>query len=52
MTVAELIEELNKFPPDTDVTAWIDGERKDVLDIDDSFFDEHAFIELNIGDSK
>jgi hypothetical protein len=49
MTVAELIKELNKFPPDTAVLAWIDGERKDLLEIDDSFFDEHAFIEINLG---
>ena len=50
MTVAELIEELNKFPPDTDVLAWRDGERKEVLEIDDSFFEEHRFIDINLGD--
>jgi hypothetical protein len=50
MTVGELIEELNKFPPDTDVLAWLDGERKEVLEIDDSFVKEHRFIDINLGD--
>jgi hypothetical protein len=50
MTVGELIEELNKFPPKTWVFVWVDGERKEVLEIDDSFFEEHRFIDINLGD--
>jgi hypothetical protein len=50
MTVGELIEELNKFPPKTYVFVWIDGERKDVFEIDDSFLEKHRFIDINIGD--
>ena len=50
MTVGELIEELNKFPPKTWVFVWVDGERKDVLEIDDSFLEKHRFIEINLGD--
>jgi hypothetical protein len=50
MTVGELIEALNKFPPKTWVFVWVDGERKDVFEIDDSFLEKNRFIEINRGD--
>ena len=47
MKVSELIEQLKVYPQDSEVYLWVDGERIAVHSIDDSFIDEHWFIEIN-----
>jgi hypothetical protein len=47
MKVSELIEQLKAYPQDSEVNLWVDGERIAVHSIDDSFIDEHWFIDIN-----
>jgi predicted component of type VI protein secretion system len=47
MKISELIEQLKAYPADSEVYLWIDGERVPAHSIDDSFVDEHWFIDIN-----
>jgi hypothetical protein len=47
MKLGELIEQLKAYPPDSEIFIWVDGERLDAHSIDDSFIDEHWFIDIN-----
>jgi len=47
MKVSELIEQLKVYPQDSEVYLWVDGERLAAHSIDDSFVDEHWFIDIN-----
>lgn len=47
MKVSELIAQLSAVNPDSKVYLWVDGERIPAHSIDDSFVDEHEFIEIN-----
>jgi hypothetical protein len=47
MKLSELIEQLKAYPADSEVYLWVDGERIDVHSVDDSFVDEHWFIDVN-----
>ena len=51
MKVKELIEKLKDLPPETQVYLWLDGERHEIEDIDDSFVDGYEFVELNAGET-
>lgn len=46
MTIGELIEELRRYDRSYQVTIWVDGERCEITDVDDSFI-EQGTIELN-----
>lgn len=48
MKVKDLIEQLKDIPPDTDVYIWNDGERLEAQMVDDSFVEDHSFIDINI----
>ena len=47
MKLGELIEQLKAYPPDSEIFIWVDGERLAAHSIDDSFVDEHCFIDIN-----
>ena len=47
MKVSELIKQLSKVKQDSEVYLWVDGERIAAHSIDDSFVDEHWFIDIN-----
>lgn len=47
MKIRELIEQLSAYPQDSEIFIWVDGERMATHSIDDSFVDEHWFIEIN-----
>jgi hypothetical protein len=48
MTVAELMEELSKLPPDLNVMVWDAGNRMGIVQVDDSFIhDGQPFVDLN-----
>ena len=47
MTTAELIHQLSQCQPDSLVTLWVNGERYEVDSMDDSFEQDHEFVELN-----
>ena len=46
MTIGELIEELRRYDRSYQVTIWVDGERCEITQIDDSFI-EQGIIEIN-----
>ena len=46
MTVKQMIDALKDQPMDAKITVWMDGERLDIIDLDDSFA-EDGFIEIN-----
>lgn len=48
ITALDLITELRKLPPDTLVYAYLDGDRYEVLEIDESFLDKN-FVDINLG---
>ena len=47
MKISELIEQLKAYPQDSEIFIWVDGERLAAHSIDDSFIDEHCFIDIN-----
>lgn len=47
MTAAELIHQLSRCQPNSLVTLWVNGERYGVDSMDDSFEQDHKFVELN-----
>jgi hypothetical protein len=47
MKISELIEQLKAYPQDSEVFLWVDGERIAAHSVDDSFVEEHWFIEIN-----
>lgn len=47
MKVSELIEQLSAYPQNSTVYLWVDGERIAVTSVDDTFTNEHWFIEIN-----
>ena len=49
MKVFELIEKLQKLPPNLDVLVWDAGNRSGIASVDDSFIEEkdYPFVELN-----
>lgn len=49
MTIKELIDKLRQYDQYTYVTIWVDGDRYELTEIDDSFI-KHGFIELNTGE--
>lgn len=46
MTVKDLIDKLRNYYQYTEVTIWVDGERYELSDVDDSFIAQ-GIIELN-----
>jgi len=52
MKIRELIEQLSAYPQDSEIFIWVDGERLAAHSIDDSFVDEHWFIEINADTSS
>ena len=49
MKVFELIERLQKLPPNLDVLIWDAGNRSGIASVDDSFINDqpYPFVELN-----
>jgi two-component SAPR family response regulator len=47
MKVRELIKQLETLYLDSEIFIWVDGERISAHSIDDSFIDEHWFIDIN-----
>lgn len=46
MTVGDLIQQLKQYDRSFEVKIWVDGERCEIFDIDDSFI-EQGIVELN-----
>ena len=52
MKPSELIKRLQELPPDTEVFVWCD-DRYPIDDdhpLDDTWLQEHKFIDINLGD--
>lgn len=47
MRVSELIAQLSAVNPNSKVYLWIDGDRVPAHSLDDSFDNEHEFVEIN-----
>lgn len=47
VTVKDMLEMLQQLPPDCMFTVWLDGERLDIVDVDDSFI-ACNFVEFNV----
>lgn len=46
MNAKQLIEELQKLPEDTMMYVWLDGNRYEVEQVDDSFFND-GYADIN-----
>jgi hypothetical protein len=49
MKVHELIQILKQYPADADVLLWVDGDRFEMTDVDDSYLEEYNYVEINAG---
>ena len=47
MKVRELIKQLDNLYLDAEIYIWVDGERIEINDIDDSFIDDEGFADIN-----